>query len=713
RERGIDLDAPWGELPDDQRQEVIEGEGSMRRDRYPGLRRWFQWLETKTYKMHVRVMLARYRSYDQCGSCGGKRLSARSLVYEVGGLDLGSWHHLELREARARLQDLEVGSGHGALSRRELVQRLSYLEEVGLGYLSLNRQARTLSGGEAQRVSLTAALGTSLTGALFVLDEPTVGLHPTDTRALIAAMRRLADRGNAVLVVEHDPGVIVACDRVVELGPRAGRDGGEIVFDGTPARAKKKKRLATAKAALPVEIKREVRSAEHYLRIEAATAHNLRGFDVELPLHSVVAVCGPSGSGKSTLVNALLYRTLARGLGLKDVEPPIEGGGTLTGGRAIRDLRLVDQSPLGRTSRGNAATYTGAWTRFRHLFAERPSAEAGGLSAGYFSFNVAGGRCETCAGEGAETVEMQFLADVRLTCPACGGKRFRDEVLDVRLEGYNVAEVLEMSVEQALSVFSDETSITSALEPLRRLGLGYLPLGQPLSTLSGGEAQRVKLARTLAEIKGGTLVILDEPSAGLHATEVERLNDAIDDIVRRGGSVIVVDHDPAVLARADHIIELGPGAGSEGGTLVFEGSPAQLLKRGGTRSAAALGEAVTGGYPRAAKPKSRPDVRPAIEVTGAREHNLRGIDARIPHGELVVVTGPSGSGKSSLAFDVVFAEVQRRFLETLTPYARQFLPIMPRPDVDTVKGLLPSIALEQRTTRAGGGSTVSTVTEIA
>ncbi|MBM4359870.1 MAG: excinuclease ABC subunit UvrA, partial [Deltaproteobacteria bacterium] len=707
--RGIPMDRPWGELGVEQRRGILEGEGGWTGGKYPGVKLWFEWLETKSYKMHVRVMLSRYRSYDPCAACGGKRLGPTALGYRVDGLDLGDWHGLELREARRRVEALAVATGQGDLARHELASRLGYLERVGLGYLNLDRQARTLSGGEAQRVALTAALGSSLTGALFVLDEPTVGLHPSDLPPLVEAMRDLASRGNAVVVVEHDPRVIVAADRVLELGPGAGHDGGRLVFDGSP-KAARTKAHATARALEPVEVApaRELRG--EVLRIRGARANNLRGVDVTLPLGALVAVCGPSGSGKSTLVEAVLYRTLARAVSEGDVESP-GAHDAIDGVAAVSRVVLVDQSPLGRTSRGNAATYSDCWTRFRQLFASQPAAVLRELGPSHFSFNVAAGRCEACSGEGAETVEMQFLADVRLTCPACGGKRFRPEVLEVDYEGRNVADVMSMSVREVIDWIGErEPSIARSLEPLDRLGLGYLPLGQPLSTLSGGEAQRLKLARALAESQPGTLLVLDEPSAGLHATEVLAVIDALRELVRRGVSVVAVEHDPALIAASDHVVELGPGAGSDGGTLVFEGSPARL-RDANTRTGRALLEAARPARSRArgAETAHRPVPPPdAIVVRGAREHNLSEVDVAIPRGKLVVVTGPSGSGKSSLAFDVVFAEGQRRFLETLTPYARQFLPTMPKPDVDQVHGVPPSIALEQRTTRAGVSSTVAT-----
>ncbi|HTJ84704.1 MAG TPA: ATP-binding cassette domain-containing protein, partial [Polyangiaceae bacterium] len=712
--QGIPMDVPWRELTKTQQKQVIEGEGKWAGGRYPGVRAWFEWLETRTYKMHVRVLLSRYRSYDLCRACNGKRLSPASLAYQVQGKDLGDWHALEIKDAVARLESLEPLTGQGRIAKNELVSRLGYLKEVGLGYLTLDRQARTLSGGEAQRVSLTAALGTALTGVLFVLDEPTVGLHPSDVPPLVASMRELAARGNVVLVVEHDPLVIAACDRVIELGPGAGAKGGKITFDGAVASAAKKSELATARALAPVVLSRRERRkpGPERLVVKGARGHNLRDVNVDLPLACIVAVTGPSGSGKSSLAHDLVYRTVARKLGKKDVEAPIEHD-RLDGIALLRDVVLVDQAPLGRTSRGNPATYTGAWNRIRALFADEPLAQERGLGAGHFSLNVAGGRCEACSGEGSETVEMQFLADVSLTCPTCSGRRFKPEVLEVRHRERTVSDVLAMTIEEARAFFDRDPAILRALAPLSMLGLGYLTLGQPLPTLSGGEAQRLKLARALAEPKQRRLFVLDEPSAGLHADEVVRVCAALDALVQGGASVLVVEHDLAIVSHADWVIELGPAAGKDGGLVVAEGTPEQIAKLT-TKTGVALSRAS-----RAPDLARRPLAHAAdlavdgIQIEHAREHNLKDVSLTLPHGKVIVVTGPSGSGKSTLAFDVVFAEGQRRFLETLTPYARQFLPTLPRPDVDRVVGVPPAIALEQRTTRSGSNSTVATVTEIA
>lgn len=716
RRHGIPTDTPFESLSQAQQKLLLEGDGSWHKGLFPGVLGWFKWLETKTYKMHVRVLLARYRSYDPCAACGGRRLNPTALSYRVGGLSIADYHALEIGEARARIEALKAASAQGDLARRELVSRLTYLDRVGLGYLTLDRQARTLSGGEAQRVTLTAALGTSLHNALFVLDEPSVGLHPSDIAPLAEMVRELAQRQNTVLIVEHDPGLIRAADRVIELGPGAGADGGRIVFDGTPGAAAAGK-TATARAISGIARRSEpVRVPSSFLQIRGARANNLRSVDVDVPLGVVCAVTGPSGSGKSTLSVDILYRALARHFGDFDEELP-GACDSLNGQAALQRVALVDQSPLGRTSRGNPATYTKAWDGIRTLYGKEPTATARGLTASHFSFNVEGGRCDACAGEGFETVEMQFLADVRLICPVCQGLRFKPEVLSVERKGVSIADVLEMTVERALVTFQAEASIQRALGPLALLGLGYLRLGQPLTTLSGGEAQRLKLARALSEPLRGMLLILDEPSAGLHADEVKQVLHALSAIVTAGGSVLVVEHDLDMIGNADYVIDLGPGAGAKGGHVLATGAP-RLVAEQQSKTALALSDYFAGPARKVAvkareKRRSVPASEPVLSVVRAREHNLKEVSIDIPHGKLSVVTGPSGSGKSSLAFDVVFAEGQRRFLETLTPYARQFLPTMPRPDVDRVTGVPPSIALEQRTTRAGGKSTVATVTEVA
>ena len=727
KKRKIPLDVAWEKLSEEQRTAIVDGEGDWSGGKYPGIKAWFKWLEGRTYKMHVRVFLSRYRDYVPCVVCKGARLNATARTYLVGGLDLGGWHGLTVEEARKRLDAIHPSGAQGKRVKSELASRLAYLDAVGLSYITLDRQARTLSGGEAQRASLTTALGASLTGTLFVLDEPTVGLHATDVPRLAGAMRDLAKAGNTVLVIEHDRGVVERCDRVVEMGPGAGPHGGRILFSGTPEEIAKSD-TATGKAwrtSVRAKPASKVVKGARALELTGVREHNLRIDRLSIPLGVLCAITGPSGSGKSTLAEDIVYRAVARACGIAVPKPGAFA--SMTGHEGFKSAVLVDQSPLGRTARGNAATYTHAWDRVRARFAADSESLRRGLTPAHFSFNVPGkGRCETCSGEGYETVEMQFLADVMLLCPVCQGKRFNTDVLSVKHAGSTVAEVLAMTVDEVLAAFSPpkmrDYVIENTLKPLARVGLGYLPLGQPLSTLSGGEAQRLKLARALGQAAKGTLFVVDEPSAGLHAQDAEHVVRALESLVEEGASVVMVEHDLSVVREADWVIDLGPGGGPHGGMVVAEGTPEEIAASG-SKTGDALREMVSAGR-RSASGNGKKKighghghvesgVTDAITVQHAREHNLKDVLCRIPHGKLCVVTGPSGSGKSSLAFDVIFAEGQRRFMETLTPYARQFLPTLPRPDVDLVTGVPPSIALEQRTSRAGANSTVATVTEIA
>lgn len=706
RKKKIPMDKPWGELSEQQRELVLAGEGSWDRGGFPGVRAWFKWLEGRTYKMHVRVFLARYREYALCPSCEGSRLNKKALSYRVGNRNLAQWHHLTVKHACEAVKTLALKEPQAKRVQGELEKRLGYLTRVGLGYLTLDRQARTLSGGEAQRAGLTVALGASLTSALFVLDEPTVGLHATDVPSLADAMRDLSRAGNAVLVIEHDEHIVRSADRVMELGPHAGREGGEILFNGTPQELASTNHPTALGWKRARSAAREVRKPTAWLDVEHVCSNNLQDVSLRIPLGVVCTITGPSGSGKSTLAETVLYRHFARKFG--DLDAGLAGEAKISGGDHITSAVLVDQSPLGRTARGNTATYTKAWDRIRQIFAKQASTQGSRLEAKHFSFNVAGGRCETCSGEGFETVEMQFLADVQLLCPVCQGKRFREEVLAIHYRDKTVADVLAMTVDEACTLFAEDAATVKALQPARAVGLGYVQLGQPLSTLSGGEAQRLKLARALSEKAKNTLFVIDEPSAGLHSSDAEHVITALHDLVKEGASVVVVEHDLDVIRATDWVIDLGPDAGPDGGRVVAEGTPASI-SRAATRTGEALRESVTAAPP----PPVRTLHDAAISVVNAREHNLKDVSCRVPHGSFTVVTGPSGSGKSSLAFDVIFAEGQRRFMETLTPYARQFLPMLPRPDVDHVLSVPPSIALEQRTTRAGKNSTVATVTEAA
>jgi excinuclease ABC subunit A len=733
---GVPWDAPVGTFDAGQMSWLLGGDAGG----WWGLRDWFTWLEHKSYKLHVRVLLARYRSYDPCPDCGGTRLRPEALWWRHGGLSIAAFLALSVAEARAFLEtraaaDLDCDPAV-ALVRAECLRRLRTLEDVGLAYLGLDRASRTLSGGEAQRVALTGALGASLAGALIVLDEPTVGLHPRDVDRLADVVERLATGDNTVLVVEHDWAVIGRADRVLELGPGAGEHGGRLVFDGPPA-ALAAADTATGRAARPAALAgMQRRTPQAWITLRGAAGHNLDRVDVAIPRGLLTCVTGVSGSGKSSLVLDTLAPAVARLLGKEDAEEPLPHA-AVEGADGLGEVIVVDQTPLGRTARGNPATYVKAWDWIRGVLARTELARSRGYTAGTFSFNVPGGRCEACKGEGAETVEMQFVADVSFSCPACGGQRFAGEVLDVEHAGKNVVAILDMTVREARAHFRSR-KLDALLGPVVDVGLGYLRLGQPLNTLSGGEAQRLKLAEALGRAAAsarpdarsgtppGTLIVLDEPTAGLHAEDVRPLLAALQALVARGDTVVVIEHDMDVAAHADWVIDLGPGAGAAGGRVVAYGTPEDVARAQGSATAPFLAARLAGapagrgtGASRAAEPgASLRGPRGAtgalpIEIMGAREHNLANLSLALPREALVVVTGPSGSGKSTLAFDVLYAEGQRRYLETLSPYARQYMPRLPRPAVDRVVGVPPSVALEQRIHRSGASSTVATITEVA
>ena len=720
KKAGIELDKPLRDWSPEQLEWLLDGDAAGYPKGWWGIRSWFKWMESRAYKMHVRVFLSRYRKYETCADCNGTRLKAEALAWHIDGVSLPELYSLPASDALSFLEKQEVrfiGDPGAALLWREALGRLRALHDVGLGYLSLDRTSRTLSGGETQRVALTSALGATLNGAMFVLDEPTVGLHPRDVERLLGVVRALSKDENVAVVVEHDPEMILGADRVVELGPGAGENGGQIVFDGTPA-ALRKAKTATGKALTSGGIvTRARRQPRGWMEVTGASGHNLRSVNASFPLGVMTCVTGVSGSGKSSLVLETLLPIVQRHLGVKSEGAPLEYE-AVTGLDSFNGVVGVDQAPLGRTSRGNAATYLKIWDTFRKRFTQQPLAKERGYKPGFFSFNVSGGRCEACRGDGAETVEMQFLADVVFSCPECQGRRFVGPVLDVEYMGLNIADVLELTAQQAAGHFAADTMLSRALKPLLDVGLGYLRLGQPLNTLSGGEAQRLKLAEALLRSTPGSLLVFDEPTAGLHANDVEPLMKVLDDLVERGDTVIVVEHDMHVAAHADHVIDLGPGAGAGGGRVVAHGSPEAVAKKKGSETAPYLARAL--GQPdkrkRAAnqkKNKAAPAPLREIRITGAREHNLKNVTVHIPRDQLVVLTGPSGSGKSTLAFDVLFAEGQRRYLETLSPYARQYMPQLPRPAVDQVVGVPPSVSLEQRLTRAGANSTVATVTEVS
>ncbi len=722
KRRRIPTTVPWGTLDPAERALVLDGDG---RGHYPGIRGWFRWLEGRTYRMHVRVFLSRYRSYTLCPACEGARVKPEALDFRVGGRTIADVARLPIGEASRFFDALALPAGQSeevaAVILAEVRRRLGYLVEVGLEYLTLDRQSRTLSGGELERVDLTTALGSSLVNTLYVLDEPSIGLHPRDTERLIRILHRLRDQGNAVLVVEHDPAIIRAADHVIDLGPGAGERGGEVVFAGPAAGLFHARGSATAdyltgRRAIPVPAKRRRPLRGLALRVRGAVANNLRDLDVEIPLACFVVVTGVSGSGKSTLVEEVLYRGLKKRRG----EPVGIPGAcrALEGADRIADVILVGQAPIGSTPRANAATYLRAFEPIRSCFARTDSARLRGYSPATFSFNVPGGRCETCTGEGFEKIEMQFLSDVYVPCAECGGARFRAEVLEVHWRGRSIRDVLDLTVAEAVEVFADEPEVGARLRPLGDVGLDYLRLGQPLSTLSGGEAQRVKLAAHLGrESKAHTLFIFDEPTTGLHLADIDRLLGCFARLVERGHSLVVIEHNLEVVKCADWVIDLGPEGGADGGRLVVAGTPERVAATPGSHTGRFLRDAL-GGADRVAE-AAPARLHPAagldghIHVVGAREHNLRDISLDLPRDRLIVFTGLSGSGKSSLAFDVLYAEGQRRYIDSLSAYARQFLHVMAKPDVDLLTGLPPTVAIEQRLSRGGANSTVATVTEVS
>ncbi|HSD27907.1 MAG TPA: excinuclease ABC subunit UvrA, partial [Vicinamibacteria bacterium] len=723
---GLPADVPWETLPEKVRALVWEGEPGGReqwRKKWYGIRGFFDWLESRAYRMHVRVFLSRYRSYGTCADCSGSRLQPEARLYRLAGRTLPETEALPIAKAERLFREWSVPGRDPASEQllHEIRGRLRFLVDTGLGYLTLGRQSRTLSGGEAQRVTLATALGGSLTSTLYVLDEPSVGLHPRDVGRLSGVLRRLGEAGNAVVVVEHDPALIGAADHVIDLGPGPGRDGGEVVYAGPVSGLVDEPRSKTGaylagRLVTPGPGRRRRPDDTRRLRIHGARENNLADVTLDLPLDVLVCVTGVSGSGKSSLVEQVVYRNLRRHFGLGESEPGacdgIDGAAELTG------VTLVDQAPLGASSRVNAATYMGVLEPLRRTFAAAPEARARRLKPTAFSFNSAAGACPVCEGAGFEKVEMQFLPDAFVRCGACDGRRFRPEVLEIRCRGLSIADALDLPAAEVARVFADARGLTAALQPLLDLGLGYLTLSQPAPTLSGGEAQRLKLAKALAHSgeERGRLYLLDEPTTGLHAADVAVLLGALHRLVDAGHTVLVVEHDMEVAKAADWVIDLGPGAGAEGGRVVGQGTP-EMVARLGTPTGEALAAAMARGGRRLPRPARRAraveaTAGDAIRILGAREHNLRQVAVDIPRDKLVAVTGVSGSGKSTLAFDVLFAEGQRRFLDCLSTYVRQFIRPLARPDVDRLEGVPPTVALEQKLSRGTPLSTVGTASEV-
>lgn len=746
QKRHIPATVPWQDLGDEQRRLVIDGDGE-----YYGVRGWFRWLETKTYKMHVRIFLARYRGYFPCEACRGARLKPDALLYRVGGKTLAEINQLSVGDCYAFFRDLHLTAFQDQVAHLvldEIRRRLRYLVDVGLEYLTLDRQSRTLSGGELERVDLTTAIGSSLVNTLYILDEPSIGLHPRDSHRLVRILKSLRDNGNTVVVVEHDPEIIKEADHILDLGPLAGEHGGEVVFAGPYSKLLRDPRSLTGKylsgrLAIPLPRHRRAPAPGRRLRVLGARANNLQDIDVEIPLGCMVCITGVSGSGKSTLVEEVVYRGLKKRKG----EPVGIPGACrdIAGDELIADVIFVDQAAIGATPRANLLTYTKAFDPLRRLLAETELAKLRGYTASTFSFNVEGGRCETCKGEGYEKVEMQFLSDVYVPCPECHGRRFRAEVLEVTYKGKSLTDILELTVAEALTFFADQAELVKRLTPLAAVGLDYMRLGQSLTTLSGGEAQRLKLAahigmeRAHEQTQGthptpGTLFIFDEPTTGLHFADIQKLLTAFNHLVERGHSVVIIEHNLEVIKCADYVIDLGPEGGDKGGQVVARGTPEEVARVRESYTGQYLSQIVNA-QPSVPSPKSgarsperflpvlavaeahaeygTPVNGKVISVVGAKEHNLKNISVNIPRDEMVVVTGLSGSGKSTLVFDIVYAEGQRRYIDSLSAYSRQFIKVLARPNVDLLTGIPPTVAIEQRMSRGGRNSTVATVTEIS
>jgi excinuclease ABC subunit A len=845
---GIPRDTPWNKLTPEQHQWVINGSPNWNgkwNQHWFGIKRFFEYLETKAYKMHIRVLLSKYRSYTPCPTCAGARLKTESLLWRIGSkaqadgvlppskrfMPMGvAWSREQLEALPGLcLHDLmqlpmerlgqffnalqgglvaalgevaqvtlEVAQPHAPppsvhpkinapattseadhktlkLLFDEISTRLKYLCEVGIGYLTLDRQSRTLSGGEVQRINLTTALGTSLVNTLFVLDEPSIGLHPRDMHRIIVAMQRLRDAGNTLVVVEHDPAVMLAADRMIDMGPGPGERGGQIVFDGTTEDLRQADTLTGAylggRKQVGMGFKRLVAANTPRLILEGASDHNLKHVSVEIPLQRLVCVTGVSGSGKSTLIQDTLTPALLRHFGkATDTPGAFE---RLLGAELLSDVVFVDQSPIGKTARSNPASYVGAWDAVREIFATAALSRQRGYTASKFSFNSGDGRCPTCGGSGFEHVEMQFLSDVYLRCPDCDGKRYRPEILEITVERggefLNVADVLDLTVSEAADLFKLDREVIRALQPILDVGLEYVKLGQPVPTLSGGEAQRLKLAGFLAEAaksssasrqalaRRGVMFMFDEPTTGLHFDDIAKLMRALRKLLDAGHSLLVIEHNLDVIRASDWLIDLGPEGGDAGGEVVAFGTPEEVMLHATSHTALALRDyaaqmgvvhevaEASAAYvllaraDRAGLTPGSSDVsfaastssagvsptiamakvgaaqhlgQGAIQIINAREHNLKGLSVNIPRGKFNVVTGVSGSGKSTLAFDILFNEGQRRYLESLNAYARSIVQPAGRPEVDAVYGIPPTVAIEQRLSRGGRKSTVGTTTEV-
>ena len=716
----IDPHVAWKDLSEVSRDFIWKGDPLHEEgdDRWYGINSFFKWLEKKTYKMHVRVFLSKYRGYFNCPECAGTRFQREPQLWKWNGFSLPELYSLPVCELLSLMEAQPLSHDPKTdLPLEAICTRLGYLRDVGLDYLSLDRTSRSLSGGETQRINLTACLGAGLTDTLFALDEPTIGLHHQDVGRLIGILRNLAESGNCVCVVEHDDQVIRAADRVIEIGPQPGTTGGHVTFEGTVPQILRSAKSVTGKwlAGKSIEClqnsSKRGGKTKQFLKIRNANLHNLKNFNANLPLGNFTSIAGLSGSGKSTLVHDLIYQELSQG----------SPNGWVTSDLVFSEVVMIDQGTVARSSRSNPALYSDAWGPIKEAFGRTEQAKMAGFSASDFSFNSGQGRCDSCLGLGYESVEMQFLPDLSIPCPLCQGKRFKDDLLEIKLDGLNVAETLDLTIGDALLKFGHFPKTHKKLSLLRELGLGYLKMGQPLGTLSGGESQRLKLAKYMSPLdkkSESAILLIDEPTTGLHLSDVQRLVDCLRKTVASGNSLFVIEHHPSVLRQSDWIIELGPGAGKLGGKVIAEGSPHSFRSLNTATSRLLHRRPIKTERNRKKVSSKKLNQRnygrkKDLEILGARENNLKDVNLRIPSNQFVVITGPSGSGKSSLAFEVIFAEGQRRFLESMSSYARQFVEQIGRPKVDQIKGISPTVAIEQRVTRGSKKSTVGSITEVA
>lgn len=740
KKKRFPINTPWKDLTDEEKRWVIEGEEPHDEKHWWGVNDFFQWMESRSYKMHVRVMLSRYREYTTCTTCNGSRLKPAALNwYLVAGKKKYNIHELMLLPIRDVYEFIskfgdQCKEPEAKPLLEELLPRLKYVIDAGLGYLTLDRQSRTLSGGELQRINLTTALGATLVNTLFILDEPSIGLHTTDVARLVSLLKRLRDAGNTVLVVEHDPEVIMAADRVIELGPGAGAAGGNIIFNGTvPELLSSESALSGKYLSAPVSLNNYVATKKEKSKpivIEGASEHNLKDVTVKIPTNKFVVVTGISGSGKSTLINDVLSNAARRALG--EHTEYCGAHKAISGMDGFSQVVVVDQAPIGKTARSTPVGYIGAFDELRKYFASQPEAQEHGFTAGDFSYNAGRGRCPVCEGTGHELVELQFLSDVYLKCEACNGTRYIPEILEIKVPCHSgkksISDILGLTIAEAATELQSQPRILKALQPLLDVGLGYLTVGQPLPTLSGGETQRLKLAAFLAEYNsskkqkaaGSALFILDEPTTGLHFQDIEVLLRVLRELVARGNSVVIIEHNLMVINEADWIIDLGPGVGEAGGRVIAQGTHEDIMAVAESQTGRALSEELERNQRLVAEsavelaPEQDAIVVPpeSICVKGAHEHNLKGVDVSLPLNKFTVITGVSGSGKSTLAFDILFALGQRRYLECLNAYARQFVQPQAKPEVQLVSALPPTVAIEQRISRGGWRSTVATVSEL-